>query len=334
MSSVPAARLRRPPTWVRSGPVMPAATVPRMVWQPTQGLARNRSRPLVASPGAGSPAGDSCRRSQASYSSGVSILTQKRMCACWAPQNSEHSPRYQPGAVAVKPVKVVRPGIMSVLPANCGTQKLWITSADLRAMRTGVSRGRCISLAVTTVGPYSYLPPPLVADDGHRGLSARGLEPTHGREGEDEQHGHDDEGDDGPRDLEVAVALGARRLLLASPAEADDRGQQQHLDHEEDDRADDEQHERHVADGGGVVGRRAERGGRRGGEGRRGPQTTEEGERCSRRPDPADGSPERGLALVARQYAGSGPGAPSVRPAPARSSSGRPGPTPSPAAGR
>ena len=46
---MPAPRLRRLPTWVRSGPTTPSAGVPRTVWQAPQPLARNSSWPRAAS---------------------------------------------------------------------------------------------------------------------------------------------------------------------------------------------------------------------------------------------------------------------------------------------
>ena len=51
-------------------------------------------------------------------------------------------------------IRLRRFGIRSVLPASCGTQKLWITSADSRPMKVGVGAagsltGACSSLAVT-----------------------------------------------------------------------------------------------------------------------------------------------------------------------------------------
>jgi hypothetical protein len=44
---------------------------------------------------------------------------------------------------------VVRPGIMSILPARLGTQKLWMTSALVSRKLTGRPVGMAISLAVS-----------------------------------------------------------------------------------------------------------------------------------------------------------------------------------------
>ncbi len=40
---------------------------------------------------------------------------------------------------------ISRPGTASCLMRNCGTKKLWITSCDLRLIRTGLPMGTCIS---------------------------------------------------------------------------------------------------------------------------------------------------------------------------------------------
>lgn len=49
LGKVPAAMLKRLPTWVRSGPITPAAGVPRTVWQALQPWARSKPWPRLAS---------------------------------------------------------------------------------------------------------------------------------------------------------------------------------------------------------------------------------------------------------------------------------------------
>src|SRR3989454_6086433 len=46
-------------------------------------------------------------------------------------------------ALPISPIS--RPGTASCLMRNCGTKKLWITSCDLRLIRTGLPMGTCIS---------------------------------------------------------------------------------------------------------------------------------------------------------------------------------------------
>ena len=90
----PAAMVRRLPTWVRSGPVVPAAGVPRTVWQAAHGLRQERllaRRGLLLRPAAA--AAFRCRVRPAVETSGVSAITSNAMWACCRPQNSAHWPR-------------------------------------------------------------------------------------------------------------------------------------------------------------------------------------------------------------------------------------------------
>lgn len=49
--------------------------------------------------------------------------------------------------------RFVRPGIRSILGANDGTQKEWMTSAEVSVTRTGRPAGMWSSLAVTASVP-------------------------------------------------------------------------------------------------------------------------------------------------------------------------------------
>src|SRR5690242_12576931 len=64
VASAPAAIERRLATWVRSGPVTPAAVVPAMAWHITQALERKRLWPLARSGVEGEGAGckEVCRQ--------------------------------------------------------------------------------------------------------------------------------------------------------------------------------------------------------------------------------------------------------------------------------
>src|SRR5215469_10681406 len=73
------------------------------------------------------------------------------MCACCVPQNSAHSPRYHPALVALSHMVLSCPGITSVLPPSCGTQKLWMTLSEIKLICTTVLVGIHISSAVTTL---------------------------------------------------------------------------------------------------------------------------------------------------------------------------------------
>jgi hypothetical protein len=72
VGSMPAAIVCRSPTWVRSGPSVPAALVPRTVWQAEQALLSSTVRPASCSGVPGRVASASCASRQRSKSSGVS----------------------------------------------------------------------------------------------------------------------------------------------------------------------------------------------------------------------------------------------------------------------
>src|SRR3954467_9982726 len=57
LSSTPAAMVFRLPTWVRSGPIVPRALVPLIVWQATQAFDWNGCAPRWAGAATGSAAG-------------------------------------------------------------------------------------------------------------------------------------------------------------------------------------------------------------------------------------------------------------------------------------
>ena len=72
------------------------------------------------------------------------------MLACCSPQNSAHAPPYSPGSSASRTSVLVPSGSMSSLPCSSGTQKLWMTSADVSRSSTGSPTGMWISLATVT----------------------------------------------------------------------------------------------------------------------------------------------------------------------------------------
>ena len=122
--SVRAPIVSRSPKSVRSGPVVPAAGVPRTVWQPEHESRWNAASPSAApSPSGGE--GVSCSRvTHRVKSVSVWTMTTKPIFACSIPQNSAHSPMYVPGVFGVKRRLLCWPGITSSLPASSGTQKL------------------------------------------------------------------------------------------------------------------------------------------------------------------------------------------------------------------
>ena len=76
--------------------------------------------------------------------------TSRPMLACCSPQNSAHSPPYTPGSSASITRVFVPSGRTSSLPCRSGTQKLWMTSAEISRSSTGSPTGTWISLATVT----------------------------------------------------------------------------------------------------------------------------------------------------------------------------------------
>src|ERR1041385_65033 len=87
---------------------------------------------------------------QAANCSGVSEITRNPIRACCSPQNSAHWPLKVPVTSALNQSGLCLPGKTSRLPANWGTQKLWITSTVVIRRFTVFPTGTCISSAVTT----------------------------------------------------------------------------------------------------------------------------------------------------------------------------------------
>ena len=77
-------------------------------------------------------------------------MTRKFILACCSPQNSAHAPRYSPGSSASSTSVLGPSGSMSSLPCSSGTQKLWMTSAEVSVSSTGSPAGMWISLATVT----------------------------------------------------------------------------------------------------------------------------------------------------------------------------------------
>src|SRR5579862_3245967 len=95
-----------------------------------------------------------CAAAHFSNSAGGSTITRSNMLACCIPQYSAQFPRKTPSCRGSIHIVLVIPGIRSVLPASCGTQKLCATSADssfkdVVAGLAAVLSGTWTSLAVT-----------------------------------------------------------------------------------------------------------------------------------------------------------------------------------------
>ena len=92
-SIVTEARVRREPKSVRSGPTVPFACVPRMVWHPAQGSRWKATAPRSARSESGGDGGCSRCVSQRPKSAGDCTITRKPMWACSSPQYSAQKPR-------------------------------------------------------------------------------------------------------------------------------------------------------------------------------------------------------------------------------------------------
>ena len=104
--------------------------------------------PRCAAASAGGFASPRRSAAHAANRSGDSAVTGSVIMACWSPQYSPHIPRDTPGFLASTHISFVCPGMTSVLPAICGSQKEWMTSALRSRTRTGSPIGRCTSFAV------------------------------------------------------------------------------------------------------------------------------------------------------------------------------------------
>ena len=143
---MPAAIVRRLARWVSSGPVVPALPVPRTAWQAPQPAEVKTARPASDA----TCAGAASAASQRSKSAAGITSTSNRICAWAVPQNSAQLPPQRPGSSGVSVIRLVRPGIRSILPPRAGAQKLWITPVEASASPTVRPAGRRISFAVTT----------------------------------------------------------------------------------------------------------------------------------------------------------------------------------------
>ncbi|MNQ64052.1 hypothetical protein D3C85_784560 [compost metagenome] len=150
LGKTPAARDKRLPTCVRSGPSVPAADVPRTVWHWAQTCWNTRS-PWRSVVPAGA-AGCACALSQLWKASGAMACTSNFMLACCAPQYSAHCPVYLPASSARTRRRLTWPGIMSSLPPSSGIQKLWMTLSDFSTNSTHSPAGMRMSLAVSNTG--------------------------------------------------------------------------------------------------------------------------------------------------------------------------------------
>ena len=103
--------------------------------------------PARASTGAAAGASCSCR--QRSKSAGALRDDVEKTCAHAGIRSIPCTGRgSMPGWFACSQLRLVWPGIASVLPDSFGTQKLWMTSPPCSRTRTGTPTGMWISLAV------------------------------------------------------------------------------------------------------------------------------------------------------------------------------------------
>ena len=170
-SGGPRGERRRLIRCVRSGPKVPLAGGAADRWQLTQASdrktlasrlrARDRRAPAPAArpPSGRTPPAD----------------RRRRAAACWraACRSTRRTGRRRvPARRGSNHMRLVLPGIRSVLPASRGTQKLWHTSADFSVRKIGRRARRIARRDVQLVGGddaelgVADLPPPLVADDG------------------------------------------------------------------------------------------------------------------------------------------------------------------------
>src|SRR5713226_2378153 len=104
---------------------------------------------------AGAP-GPACCCCNHCWNSPCETASTRNNTPLWpAPHNSAHTPRYSPALVALKVMRLTRPGFASILPYRSGTQKLWITSAEVTSNTSGVPTGMCRSLLLTPELPYA-----------------------------------------------------------------------------------------------------------------------------------------------------------------------------------
>ena len=172
LGSVPAARLRRLATWVRSGPVTPPAGVPAIAWQSTQELAMNTSRPLRSLVGRRLRRRLALLRSCQRRELRLPARPPRRApCGRAASRRTRRTGRERrPGRSACRQSVLTWPGIRSFLPCRFGTQKLWITSTERSVSSTGRPTGMWISFAVAKPRAghrvaVAHVPPPALRGD-------------------------------------------------------------------------------------------------------------------------------------------------------------------------
>src|SRR5438552_11094102 len=164
-SSTPAPMVTREPTCVRSGPAVPFASVPRMVWQLTQMLARNIFSASVSTV----VRGLLCTPSHASNSLCVWTTTRMRIHACSMPQNLAALALIRTRAARGEPKMVGDAGKHVHLRPELGDPE---AVDDIG--RGEVEVDRCVDRDVQLVrgldAAVAELPPPLVAGgrDAHR----------------------------------------------------------------------------------------------------------------------------------------------------------------------
>src|SRR5271169_6006881 len=134
--AAPDARVSRLIRCVRSGPNLPLAFVPATVWQLTHAVDSKMRRPCATE--SNSAAGCFWLATHLLKSSRDSTTTRSSILACCTPQYCAHWPTYTPVSCGSIHMLLTRLGMRSVFPASCGTQKLWLVSADISVICVGV----------------------------------------------------------------------------------------------------------------------------------------------------------------------------------------------------
>src|SRR3954451_3054909 len=125
----------------RSGPILPVALAALSLWQLEQPLALKTERPAADGDvvvvvevvevvvDEGGAAVFPCFLSQESNAAGSITTAWLRMSEWPSPHSSVHSSGNVPSRVGVTCSCVTRPGTMSSLTENCGTNTEWMTSS-------------------------------------------------------------------------------------------------------------------------------------------------------------------------------------------------------------
>src|SRR4051812_50146480 len=110
LGSAPAAMVCRLARWVRSGPTVPLAGVPRTLWHKPHDPVERTVCPRRLMESVGAEASESWCWYQEEKLSGGTTTTRNFILACWSPQNSAHRPWYTPTESTRNVIRLVYPG--------------------------------------------------------------------------------------------------------------------------------------------------------------------------------------------------------------------------------